>query len=66
MSNETNLTETSVLMDEIIDIVDGVKTDWDKVKEKHNAAAARRIRKSLDTIARLKVDLRKAMLKEGV
>jgi len=66
MSNETNMPETNGLMEEIIELVDGVKTDWDKIKEKHNAAAARRIRKSLDTIARLKVDLRKAMLKEGV
>jgi hypothetical protein len=57
--------KTDELMGEIIELIDGVKTDWDKIRNKHNATAGRRIRKALDEVAKLKVDLRKAMLKEG-
>lgn len=65
MSKDYNGPSTDELMGEIVELIDGVKTDWDKIRTKTNAAAGRRIRKSLDDVAKLKVNLRKAMLKEG-
>jgi len=65
MSKDYNGPGTDELMKEIINLIEGVNSDWDKIKNKHNAAAGRRIRKSLDDIAKIKVNVRKAMLKEG-
>jgi len=65
MSKDYNGPSTDELMEEVITLVNGVVEDWEKVKAKHNAAAGRRIRKALDDIARVKVNVRKAMLKEG-
>jgi hypothetical protein len=65
MSKEYNGPGTDELMEEVINLIEGVTADWEKIKNKHNAAAGRRIRKSLDEIAKIKVDVRKAMLKEG-
>jgi len=65
MSKEYTGPGTNELMEDVISLINEVNSDWQKVKEKHNAAAGRRIRKALDDIARIKVDVRKAMLKEG-
>ena len=65
MSKEYNGPTTDELMEDVVELINEVNSDWEKVKEKHNAAAGRRIRKALDDIARIKVDVRKAMLKEG-
>ncbi len=65
MSKEYNGPSSDNLMDEVIELINDIKEDWEKLKEKSNAAAGRRIRKALDDIARIKVDVRKAMLKEG-
>lgn len=65
MSKDYTGPDTNELMTDIIELVGSVTSDWEKVKVKHNAAAGRRIRKALDDISRIKVDVRKAMLKEG-
>ena len=65
MSKEYNGASTDVLMKEVISLIDGVNSDWARIQAKGNAAAGRRIRKALDDIARIKVDVRKAMIKEG-
>lgn len=55
---------TEQIMEEVISIFKEVENDWEKLKDRQNAAAGRRIRKSLDEVARIKVDLRKVMLAE--
>lgn len=65
MSKDYNGPETKELMTEVTELMKEVIVDWEKIREKHNAAASRRIRTALDDIARIKVDVRKAMKKEG-
>ena len=59
----SNMT-TSQIMEDITASFDRITEDWEKLKVNQNAAASRRIRKSLDEISRMKISLRKVMLAE--
>jgi hypothetical protein len=52
------------IMNSILGSFESIKEDWEKVKERKSKAASRRIRKELDGIAKIKVELRKAMIRE--
>jgi hypothetical protein len=58
--------QTKKIMDEILPLFASVQEDWKRIGERQNAAAGRRIRTALDTIAKKKIELRKAMLAEKV
>jgi len=64
MGKDYSNMSTEQIMEEVISIFKEVENDWEKLKDRQNAAAGRRIRKSLDEVARIKVDLRKVMLAE--
>ncbi len=60
MSNRTS----SEIMESILSNFKEIEGDWERVKDRGSKAASRRIRKTLDHISKVKVELRKTMIEE--
>jgi hypothetical protein len=57
-------TKSEEIMNGIFSDFEKITEDWKKVKERNSIAAARRIRRTLDGIGNIKVELRKVMTAE--